>query len=79
MNEVTHIFSAVNDAWHCLQACVPKETRKAIQLFKRGAGASDEEPTLRGSEQPLNTGAAWLEECRNAPGVYQPARAESAH
>ncbi|CAK9102268.1 Uncharacterized protein SCF082_LOCUS47804, partial [Durusdinium trenchii] len=27
----------------CMEACVPKETRKAIQLFKRGAGASDEE------------------------------------
>ena len=25
-----------------VQACVPKETRKAIQLFKRGAGVSDE-------------------------------------
>ena len=24
------------------KACVPKETRKAIQLFKRGAGVSDE-------------------------------------
>eukprot|EP00435_Cladocopium_sp_Y103_P070244 s571_g34.t2 len=27
----------------CMEACVPKETRKAIQLFKRGAGVSDEE------------------------------------
>jgi len=27
----------------CMEACVPKETRKAIQLFQRGTGASDEE------------------------------------
>ncbi|CAE7855378.1 unnamed protein product [Symbiodinium microadriaticum] len=27
----------------CMEACVPKEARKAIQLFKRGAGVSDEE------------------------------------
>lgn len=27
----------------CMEACVPKEIRKAIQLFKRGAGVSDEE------------------------------------
>eukprot|EP00930_Biecheleria_cincta_P034823 TRINITY_DN24010_c0_g1_i1.p1 TRINITY_DN24010_c0_g1~~TRINITY_DN24010_c0_g1_i1.p1 ORF type:complete len:653 (+),score=167.73 TRINITY_DN24010_c0_g1_i1:31-1959(+) len=26
----------------CIEACVPKETRKAIALFKRAAGASDE-------------------------------------
>jgi len=26
----------------CLEACVPKETRKAVQLFKRAAGAGEE-------------------------------------
>ncbi len=30
------------------QACVPKETRKAIQLFQRGTGVSDEVRWLLG-------------------------------
>ena len=36
----SHCFRARKPGGH--QACVPKETRKAIQLFQRGTGASDE-------------------------------------
>merc|ERR1712216_1111554 len=25
----------------CVEACIPRETRKAVQLFKRAAGSSD--------------------------------------
>jgi hypothetical protein len=28
----------------CIEACIPRETRKAVQLFKRAAGAGDSEP-----------------------------------
>ena len=38
----SHLFSRPSALGKVRQACVPKETRKAIQLFKRGAGMPDE-------------------------------------
>merc|ERR1712172_325357 len=28
----------------CMEACIPRETRKAVQLFKRAAGSTDQAP-----------------------------------
>ncbi|CAJ1446098.1 unnamed protein product [Effrenium voratum] len=46
----------------CMEACVPKETRKAIQLFKRGAGMPDEELISPESLKLQTDVISWREE-----------------
>merc|ERR1712039_1095681 len=40
-NEINELKCIVG----CVEACIPRETRKAVQLFKRAAAASDGPPS----------------------------------
>ena len=54
------------------KACVPKETRKAIQLFKRGAGVSDEAKGMYGIWF-----AVCVFNCKSRAGVHHRRRPEA--